>query len=290
MKLIDIYKNSYKMVISTPAVTMFLVLFLIVSNLLTSYAFSSGVKSLALILTFCVFMLTLCFISGWLYIIKDTIKNDKKEDKNYWAIFLEGIGKNIVSIFFGFIIYFILFLIILILTGKVAYTLFGNLDFLTKDATLVAQSNQAFLEYVNKLPENQQFAFLAWQLSFILSTTVYSFLMLFYYPSIINNEKSNIFLKPIVALKDSICFLFKNFFGALAIHFSILVIYFIFNSISLFFESNPIVSILLIFFYIYFISSAIMLIFNYYEQRNNCVDGCDCIGENEDIDKSCEEL
>lgn len=289
MKLFEIYKKSFATVVSNPAVTLFLVLFLIVSNILTSYMFTSRTKIVAFILSFCVFLLSLCFVAGWFYIVKDVAKNDSDENKNYFAIFLEGIGKNIIPIGIGSFIYTFILTLVLFLTGKVAYNLFGSLDFILKDLITITQDSNLLNEYLNKLTVDQKYTIYAWQLSFIFASMIFNFIMLFYFPAIVFDEKSNMFKKAFSALIKALCFLFKNFFGALFLYICIYFTYMFLGILKVLFGANVIVSILLLFFYIYFISGAIMLIFNYYGQKNNCTDRCDSIGENENIDKPCEE-
>jgi len=288
MNLFNIYKNSFEIVAKNPAITLFLVAFLIASNLLAGFMFTSNTKLVATIISFCLFMLSLCFVSGWLNVIKDVSKNGSKE-KNYFPIFLEGIGKNIIPIGIGSFIYTLILVFVLFLTGKIAHNLFGSLDFILKDLVNLAQDNNALMEYFEKLTDNQKYIVYMWQISFILSSMIFNFVMLFYFPAIIFNEKSNVFFKALVELKDSIVFLFKNFINILFIYICIYSVYAFLGILKAMFSSNMIVSILLLFFYIYFICGAVMLIFNYYEKKNNCADGANCIRENENFDKSSEE-
>ena len=98
MKIFDLYKKAFTGVMVNPTITMFLVLFLILSNLMASQMFASKTAIVSTILSFCLFMLTLSFISGWLYVAKEISLKGEKENKNYFAIFLEGIGKNILPV------------------------------------------------------------------------------------------------------------------------------------------------------------------------------------------------
>ncbi|MBR3604400.1 MAG: hypothetical protein IKL52_00030 [Candidatus Gastranaerophilales bacterium] len=289
MNLFNIYKKSFSQVMTNPVITLILILFIISSNLFMGFAY--GAKSIitTLVVSTCAFLLSLCFIAGWFSVIKDITKDEKSQNKNYFSIFMEGIGKDAFSIGVGCLIYGILLGVILVLTGKIAHHTFGSLDFITKDIVSIAQDNSALMEYLNKLTDEQKYIISAWELSLIFSTMVFNFIMLFYFPSIIYNEKTNMFLKPLVGLKDGIVFLFKNFFCALAIHISIYIVYMLIGIINAALGNNFVISILLVFLNIYFISIAIMLIFNYYEQKNHCDNGCDSIRENENINKSGEE-
>ena len=255
MKIFNLYKKSFTSVIVNPTITMFLVLFLILSNLMTAQMFAAKTALVSAILSFCLFMLTLSFISGWLYIAKEISLEGEKENKNYFAIFLEGIGKNILPVGIGSFIYTLLFVIIMFLTGKIAYSVFGSLDFIVKDVAILTQDTNQLIEYIGKLDVNQKYILYCWQICFIIATAIFNFLMLFYFPAIIFSEK-NPFLKPLSALTNSIKFLFKNFFGSLFIFLTIYFIYFSSSILKFLFAQNAFVLILLLFFYIYFICGA----------------------------------
>ena len=98
------------------------------------------------------------------------------------------------------------------------------------------------------------------------------------------------FLKPLIGIKDGICFVFKNFTGALIIYLFITITYLILAIFNALFAKYMVLSILSLFIYIYFISFVIVLIFNYYEQKNNNTDRADSIGENQCIDCPSEKI
>ena len=139
MNLFNIYKKSFEIVVQNPAITLFLVIFLIASNLLAGFMFTSNTKIVAMVMSFCIFMLSLCFVSGWLNIIKDCAKDEKSKEKNYLSIFLEGIGKNIIPVGIGSFIYTLILMVVLFLTGKIAHQAFGSLDFILKDLLRLAR-------------------------------------------------------------------------------------------------------------------------------------------------------
>ena len=195
MNLLDIYKKTTKTLFANPAITMFFILYMIISSLFGGYVISAKSPANMIILFLCMVLFSLCFISGWLEIIKENT-NTINENKNSWNIFLEGIGKNIFSIGIGFLIYGFLFALVIILSGKIAHSAFGSLDFISKDILTTAQNNQALINYFNSLNDNQKYIISAWQLTYIFSTLTFSFLMLFFYPAIIFNEKTNAFLRP----------------------------------------------------------------------------------------------
>lgn len=288
MKITELYKKSFGAIFSIPSLTMILVLFLIASTLITKDVQTTSGISLIL-KTICLYLMSLCFASGWFYLFKNINTTKEKDEKNYYGLFLEGIGKNIIPFAIASIIYVFLFGIVTFLTIKFAHHTFGSLDFFLKDFMTIANDNNALIEYFNKLSVDEKYIIYAWQLTFIAVSAIFNFILLFYFPSIIYEEKFNMFLKPFVALKNCVVFVFKNFFGALLLYLSIYFAYVILNILKVFAMNYIILSILLLFVNIYFITFVVMLIFKYYEEKNNCNHGCDCIGQNENIDKSGEE-
>lgn len=289
MNFFDIYKKTYADVMNNPSVTFLLVLFLIISGLFSAQMLISGTLIVALLFSFCAFLTCLCFFSGWSQILKVISSKKTNEEENYFPIFLEGIGKNIASVGIASFIYVVIMVCVFFITGKIANSAFGSLDFLVKDLAVIAQDNKALMEYFNKLSNEQQFTIYSWQLSFIFASMLYNFVLLFYLPAIIFEDCKNIFLRPVIALKKAILFLFKNFFAALFIYLGFYFTYVLFAILKVKFSSNILISVLLLFFYIYFLSFVVMLIFNYYEQRNNSSDRCDSIRENESINQIGEE-
>ena len=111
MNLLNIYKKTIATIFSEPAIAMFFMLYIISSSFLGGVALSTKTSFNALVMVFCFFVFALCFISGWLEIIKESAKTPQfREDKSHWGVFLEGIGKNIVSLGIGLFIYLALFI------------------------------------------------------------------------------------------------------------------------------------------------------------------------------------
>ena len=279
MVLAKLIKKSFFCVIENPTIAISMVLFIIAVNLLSSYIVSSKIKSVAMILMLCLFGLISLFIAGWMKIFKETTDREQIKNKNYYSIFLEGIGENVVSCACGLIIYFIAFGITIFLAREFAIKVFGSLDFLS----IIAQnSSNNFIEYFNNLTTDQKYIVYAWQFTFISAIAMFNFLSLFYFPIIVY-DKRNIFLRPITALYKAIVFVFKHFFEVLIMCILIHITHFILAILNTMFSANAILLAVLLFIYIYFASIVVMLIFNYYEEKNNSSDRSDSIGENKAI-------
>ncbi len=280
----NLFKNSADKVFKSPSVTFYFVLYLIILNYLTYYTLTPHTKLITAILTITTIVFSVAFSSGWLQIIKEKVKNDKEE--SYFSVFLEGVGKNIIPVSLGILIYIIILIMLIALTSLIAGALFGDLNSMIKDIILTAQGTTNINDFLNGLTDNQKYVLYAWQLSFMLVGAVYNFILLFYFPAILDdNIKANIFLKPFYALYSAVKFLFKNFLKSFTIFISIYFIYFLTRILETYSSHNSFTAVLILFFYIYFISYSVVLIFNCYEQKNLCSDGADSLGEDKCLDK-----
>lgn len=287
MTVLSLIKKSFLTVITNPAITLFFVLYLIFSSILSVYIQSVQMPIVGLILIFCEFSLTLCFLSGWFQIIKENIGEEKNIKP--FSSFLEGVGKNIIPITLGIFVYSICFIFVLFLTSILADKFIGSLDFILKDLPVITQNPNTFAQYFASLSDGQKYILYAWQFAILIASMVFNFIFLFYFPAIVSDNKNNIFLKPFFALKESLKFTFKNFFKALGVYFLIYSFYVILSVLKALTMQFAFASILILFIYIYFVSFAVMLIFNCYEPKNDCDNGCDSIGQNESDDKISEE-
>ena len=287
MKILDLVKKSFHTVVENPTITLFFVLFLIISNFLAPYIMIVQSKITALVIALCIFFLTTVFLSGWFQMLKETAKEEdisKLKDKNYLAIFLEGISKNGVAVTIGVVLYLLLLSVVLFLTSEIAFRLFGSLDFIFKDMMINAAGTiDNAINYIQNLSDDQKFTIYGWQFSFVVASMIYNFFFLFLAPSVVKDDNKNQFIKPFIAFVSSVCFAFKNFFGTLSVFFIIYSLYFFLGVAKAIIGPNVILSILILFVYIYFISGALVLIFNYYEQKTDSVNRCDCIGEDKPV-------
>ena len=280
MVLIDSIKKSFFCVIENPAITLILVLFLIVSNMLTPYIIAAKTPIFALILLLCLSAIIFIFFSGWLKVIKESVDRDKIKDKNYYSIFLEGVGENFISIAISTVIYTFFTFITIILAHYLTIRIFGDINFFLNDLNAHAIDYNNFKEYINSLNDTQKDIIYGWNFCIMSAMSIFTFVFLFYFPSILYNKK-NIFLKPIIAIWENLKFLFKNFFPALGLGIFIYILHLFLAVLNAIFSNNAILSVIFLLIYIYFISYVVMLIFNYYEAKNSSSDRCNSIRENE---------
>lgn len=288
MILISSIKKSFDCVIKNPAITLFLVLFLIVLSILAKYIIAAKTIAIAITLFLCFLALVFAYFSGWFKVIKESCDKEKIKEKNFYMIFLEGIGENIIPTALGLIIYSALMIFVVYLSQLVAFKVFGSISFFLDGLNKVTSENGNLIEYFNSLDDNQQYIIYGWNICIMVSVAIFNFVSMFYFPAILDT-KNNQFIKPFSAILKSLKFLFKNFFGAVALSILIYILNMIIAYLNTIFAQNVILSTLLLLVNIYFVSWAIMLIFNYYEAKNNCSNGSDCVRENEDCDTAGEE-
>ena len=244
-------------------------------------------KSITTLIAFslCLLLLALSFFAGWFELIKNHVK-ETTDKKN---IFLEGIGKNIIPVAIGAMIYFIAAYCLIYLVNIIISHFFAEPAEIIKALTASMSVSNDISQYAQNLSEQQQMGLKVWRWSMFSLNAIMHYMFLFYMPALIEDSKNNIFLKPLSALLKAIKFNFKNFIPTFSI-FAIIGIVNIFLGVFLMLTfANKILALLSFFLYIYFSIIIVMIIFNYYEQQNNCIDRCDCIREDESCNKTCEE-
>lgn len=283
--LINLIKKSFKIVVDSPVITLFLVMYLILMNLLLfniSNSLRGGLAIVAFILFSCVYLLSACFFAGWYNIIVASFKDEDFQNKKSLPIFLEGVGKNFLPISIGMFVNFVILISFIIAASFVAYHFAGGLDFLPDEITASAVEKIA-----DSLTEEQQYQIAIWEILFALCALSFSYLFMFYYPAVIEDE-GKMLIKPFKAVWTSIKFVFRNFWSVLALNTLIFVSYFALGVLRNVFSKNSILELVILFISIYFISIVLVLIFYYYEQKNSCNNGADCLGEDKAIDSTCE--
>ena len=179
--------------------------------------------------------------------------------------------------------YFVVLLGFLYFTGLIANHVFGDINVILKDIMANANENSNILQLITSLPDEKQFVLYGWQICFIIASFVLGFLYMMYCPFLIDIE-ANVFAKPFVAFWRSLKFTFKNILSVAGLYLIIYIANMILSILRSLAQHNMILSVLLLFVYIYFLAVVVMIIFNYYESKNNSTDRSNSIGENKAID------
>lgn len=283
MIIFEEIKKSVKQVNSSPLITLFFVSFLILITVFASYTFVLQQKILSIILMLCIFLLLCLFFGGWLEMFSEA---QKEEKKSLAGVFFEGAGKSLVSSIITLLIFALLMVLISFAGIELSMKFFGDPSFLMNDIATIAQDKNAYLEYINNLSEDKLVIIYGWQAIFVLLYSVFYFLFLFLPATFIKTEKVNMFLRPIIAYGENFKFIFKNFGFSICLYLILCAGFIFMGILKLIAAIHPILSLIHLFIYIYFLSYVVMLIFNCYERKNSCIDGCNSIGENENCDST----
>ena len=81
--IVELVKKSYKTIVNTPAITLYLVLFLIAINLLAPFIAYARIPVVGMILILCAFFFCSCFFAGWCQILKENTNKEIDKDKKY---------------------------------------------------------------------------------------------------------------------------------------------------------------------------------------------------------------
>ncbi len=283
----QLIKKSFKDVNNSPAITLFLVLFLILLSLFTPYIFLMQSKIYGLLILVCIFLLFAVFFGGWLQLFDEA---GKKEKKSLAGIFFEGAGKNIVPSIITIIVYSIAIFLVSYIAKEFSLKVFGDPSFLIKDISTLSGDSNAYLDYINNLSSDKMFIIYGWQITFIVLYSVFNFMFMFLPVTFVKTEAKNIFIKPFTAFLECFKFTFKNFGLSIGLYAIFCLTFMLMGILKTLTSFNPILSVINLFIHIYFVSYVIMIIFNCYEQKNSNPDRSDSIGEDNISDTTGEEV
>ena len=279
---INLIKKSFVDIAKNPIIALFLVFYLIIMGILTTCINIQRTPAIIYLLLFTTFVFIAIFISGWFRVIKEiALKNPEEErTRSYIGMFLESVGENEIPVLIGLVIYFF-FSVLFICAGLLlAKTLFG----IPQELIYQAQASGDPSAFINNLPDSEKIQIYIPYIFSMISAACCTFVFLYYFPAMIFDRKTNMFLKPFVCLKENFKFLFKNFFMSLGFYLFLCLVNIIFIVGKAFLPTHPVVDIFYIFYVIYFLSYSVMLICNYYGKKYSDDNGGDSLGENESDD------
>ena len=272
--------NNSNIILATP-----LILFSIFASSYLVIAPANRVFNIGIILIL-FFAITAAFFSGWFYTIKLAInsfdttefvkpvantpeeKESERQTENikgdvFYLLkqFPTGVGKYFLEYFFMAALFFLLLTFVVLFTYKLGYMLIGSIGISRPDLFFALSTPETMVELIKSMTPEQQIKLSQWNLFFLLTTTLYSFVIMFWAPEIVF-KKVSVFN----ALVGSIGKLFKKFFRALTIFAFLMLIYFIISIFSVLIPSN-IIGFMLTVLYFYFLVYAAVLIFLFYKKE-----------------------
>ena len=273
MKMGKLFKDTVGITNDNIILAFPLILFMWVLSLYVSFS-RQTVNSLPLLIlsSITVLVMTGAFFAGWFYMVKKAVKLSKqvfvldtdraKATFNLLKTIPAGIGKYFLS-YSGMII---LFVIIICIVGagvfQLGVNLIGKLDLNPEQLKSVLSSAADMKAFLDSLSFDQLIKLNNWNLLFLATTTVMSFLFMLWAPEIAFNTKN-----PFMALVNSVKKIFHRFGRCLKLFVFLTFLNFILSFINTFSLFNPILYFIMTVVYFYFLVYLVMLIFLYYERE-----------------------
>lgn len=296
--MIKYFRQAFKItneniILTTPLI---LFLFLLSIYLEVSHNAPATIMAMTLLLITTLFMLA-AFFAGWLNMVKKAVELDKQEfladeqrAKASFGLIKElpaGLGEYFLSFIGAIILYFMLFIVLSLISYKIGVHFLGKIDLTQNELRMILNAADA-KTVISSIPAAKVAKLEIWYLIFLVVMTIHYFITMFFAPEIIIRTKN-----PVIALGRSVTFVFKNFFSALILFMYVNVVSFLASiAISglmyLHFIPTFITSLASMLIYFYFIVYVIVLVFLYYDSetaekigkgQNNCSGGTDSVGQ-----------
>ena len=148
--IFGLIKKSYETVMENPSITLYFVLYLIVLNFLAAWVITSNNIYASITLIVASILLSMAFSSGWFQVFFESVDKDKIKEKNYFSIFLEGMGKNIIPVAIASIIFTFLITGVIILSSVILNLLYKDFDSVLREIMIIVSGAPAG-DFVNNL-------------------------------------------------------------------------------------------------------------------------------------------
>ena len=220
--------------------------------------------------------MTAAFLSGWFYMVQNAIvvsrqvyvldEDRAKATMNLFKVIPYGIGKYFLS-FIGLIL---IFLFIVSLAGTLVYKFgihyIGNV-FTQDQITAALSSTEDMKLFIDSLTVEQLIKLNLWNFLIMGTTTLISFLIMFWIPEIIYST-----INPFTALFKSMKKVFVKFPKSVALFIYLSILNIFVSFLSTFAILHPLLYLLVMVICFYFIIYVVVLVFSYYEKEFNGTD------------------
>ncbi len=273
MSMLKLFRETVKITNDNIILAPPLIIFMWVLSLYIAFS-RETVNSLPLLLlsSVTILVMTAAFFAGWFYMVKKAVKLSKqvfvldidktKATFNLLKTIPSGIGKYFLS-FSGMIIFSIL---IISVAGSLVFQLgihtIGSLDLDPNQLKSVLTSASDMKAFLDSLSFEQLIKLNNWNLLFLVSTTIMSFLFLLWIPEIVFQTKN-----PFAALIESIKKIFLKPGKTIKLFIFMTVLNFVLSFINTFSIINPVLYFVMMVIYFYFLVYLVMLIFLYYDRE-----------------------
>lgn len=260
------------------------IFFMIIFSITFAALATQTVKLYYIIFSAANIMLCTAFLAGWFYMIKKGIEHFKKaqnggykDDKEKASVsfalgkeFFPGVGEYFPQVTYTTVIFVILSAILAYASFKFGIHHLPKPDINWTEFMSVANSTPAEMQkYVYGLSFEQLKALNIWMLYLGGIFTVFSFLTMFLFPTVMDckEERFKKLLIPFIAFNKNLVFLFKNFVGAIGVVAFLFLLNIFMSLLSLIFNMNFILAIIGLILSFYVMTYAVILIFLFYEER-----------------------
>ena len=258
--MISIIKNSFKITNNNIVIATPLIIFSLISSLYL--VFSSGSSTGGMLFSVILFFLMLsAFLSGWFYMITEVIKQPDMDDKDKLILeFPSGVGEYFLIILGMLLLSILLSSIIMLFTIFIGKKYIGNAG-VTQAQIVAATTNiEAMKNFADSLTNEQLLKINQWNI-LIFFTILFNYFILMFYNPVIFFKKKNPFIAFFISIKDLFS---RKFFKNLTVFLLITVIYMFLSVLSVLFGSNIFLHFIFTLINFYFITFAIIFVFNYY--------------------------
>lgn len=258
-----------------------LIIFMIIFGILAQPAmFSKSNIFQAIINGILLYLLFTTFISGWFYMIKLSVKNRNKtyntpEELGIAQIellksFFIGVGEYILPMILNVFLYIVIMIVFAFGVYKLGAHYIGTLTVSKEMLTALSGTSKDIYNYISSpsFTPLMQKQITDWAIYLIASSFVFSVITVFL--SAIAFFKTQ---NPFKILIENIKFTFRNFIDAVIIVSFLIFLNAIISIINLFTTTNILLSVISIFLTVLYFAYYIILVFVYYDQKNeNSID------------------
>src|SRR5574344_454114 len=269
----EIIKSAFKTTNDNIILTIPLVIFMWIMGAYLAYSQYTANSFWELML---VLVTTLCmlgaFLSGWFYMVKGAVALSKKvfvmdEDRSkaVLGLFKEiptGIGSYFLSYIGMSFMAIVIFSIFAFLIYKIGILCIGRVDFNAIQLKQALGSPNDIKMLLDSLTEAQLIKLSNWNMLFIFSGAILSYLTFLWVPEVIYST-----INPFSALFKSVKKIFKKPLKTFELFMLIGCSNIVLSFLSTFAIYNPLAYLIMMIIYFYFLVFIVVLLFTYYEKE-----------------------
>ena len=248
------YTNKY-IILATP-----LILFSLLSSLYLLFSLNGNLISM-LIAVVLFFLMLSAFLSGWLYMTSNVIKNEDREDPNsLLKEFPSGVGEYMLPTIGMLFNTFIVITLIMVVSYIIGLKFIGSTGIAPDAFSKAMTSITALKTFVSSLSSEQLTKLNYWNL-LIFFTMVFTYYVLMFYAPAVFFKTKNPFKGLFISIKDVLT---RHFFKNILLFLILFTTYFVISVFSTIFQANAVLYFVFTLINFYYLVLAVLFLFNYY--------------------------